>query len=116
MFLLVVGASCLVYLGIELLYITRVPYNADEVNVAGKIYRLKSEIPYVDFRPYKTVLGFYVQLPILFFSDDSLGQSDGPQRAAGPGHRRIHLRRRDHVDPALQPGGGVPGIVPAESA
>ena len=61
---------CFVYLGIEFVYIARLPFVMDEFQGASEVYRLMSEIPYVDFKPYKTVLGYYLQLPPMLLSDD----------------------------------------------
>ncbi len=61
---------CFVYLGIELVYIARLPLVMDEFQGASAVYRLTSEIPYADFKPYKTVLGYYLQLPPMLLSSD----------------------------------------------
>lgn len=42
----------------------------DEFDGAFDVYRLKTQIPYKDFKPYKTVLGYYVQLPPLLMTRD----------------------------------------------
>ncbi|MCB0324193.1 MAG: hypothetical protein KDD69_11500, partial [Bdellovibrionales bacterium] len=46
--------------------IEKLPVAMDEFDGAYDVYRLASELPYRDFKPYKTVLGYYVQLPALF--------------------------------------------------
>lgn len=61
---------CVLYLGIEWAYIARLPFVMDEFQGARTVYRLLSETPYVDFKPYKTVLGYYLQLPPMLLSDD----------------------------------------------
>jgi hypothetical protein len=42
----------------------------DEFDGAYDVYRLKSQLPYRDFKPYKTVLGYYIQLPPLLIVRD----------------------------------------------
>ena len=61
----VLALPCLAYFAIELAYVTRLPLGMDELHGAGAVYKLKSAVPYVDFVPYKNVLGYYVQLPFL---------------------------------------------------
>lgn len=40
----------------------------DEFQGAYAVHRLTRELPYRDFQPYKTVLGYYLQLPVLELS------------------------------------------------
>jgi hypothetical protein len=42
----------------------------DEFDGAYDVYRLKTQLPYRDFKPYKTVIGYYIQLPPLLIADD----------------------------------------------
>ena len=42
----------------------------DEFDGAYDVYRLKTQLPYLNFKPYKTVLGYYVQLPPLLIARD----------------------------------------------
>lgn len=56
------------YLAVQLLYVRRLPLVMDEFDGAYDVYRLRNEIPYVDFQPYKTVLGYYLQLPPLLLA------------------------------------------------
>jgi hypothetical protein len=58
-------ALCLGYLALESVYIARLPLVMDEFQGAFAVERLSHEVPYRDFRPYKTVLGYYLQWPAL---------------------------------------------------
>ena len=53
------------YATIEVLYITRMPLVMDEFQGAYSVHQFASALPYRDFDPYKTVLGYYAQLPAL---------------------------------------------------
>jgi hypothetical protein len=64
-FLLAVWGLLAVYLALETVYILRLPLVMDEFQGASAVHRLSEEVPYRDFRPYKTVLGYYLQLPVL---------------------------------------------------
>ncbi|QQR91664.1 MAG: hypothetical protein IPJ88_08100 [Myxococcales bacterium] len=58
---------CLSYLILESVYILHLPLIVDEYGGFAQVEKLRSELPYRDHRPYKTVLGYYVQLlPTLF--------------------------------------------------
>jgi hypothetical protein len=63
-----VALACLLYLLIQALYVPRLPLDMDEFQGAHTVYRLGSLVPYRDFDPYKTVLGYYVQLPPLLLA------------------------------------------------
>src|SRR6266849_5352658 len=53
------------YLGIESVYIVGFPLIMDEFATAACVYRTIDQlVPYRDYVPYKTVLGYYLQLPI----------------------------------------------------
>src|SRR2546428_536774 len=69
-FHVVIVLLCLGYLSIQLLYITRTEFNPDEVQGAHAVHTLKTQLPYRDLWPYKTVLGYYLQIPVLSMSDD----------------------------------------------
>jgi hypothetical protein len=56
------------FIFVELVFSTTVPFHADEFQGAHAAYRLTHQIPYRDFLPYKTVLGYYVQLPPLLLA------------------------------------------------
>ncbi len=58
------------YLAIELVYFKRLPLVMDELDGAYDVYRLRDQIPYRDFKPYKTVLGYYLELPPLLLARD----------------------------------------------
>jgi hypothetical protein len=58
------------YLALQLLYLRHLPLTTDEFDGALDVYRLRDEVPYVDFKPYKTVLGYYSQLPPLLLGSD----------------------------------------------
>jgi len=53
------------YAAIEALYIPRMRLVMDEMEGAYNVARYASHLPYRDFDPYKTVLGYYLQLPVL---------------------------------------------------
>jgi hypothetical protein len=63
-FVIALSLLMLFYLGLELVYILRFPLVMDEFGGAGIVYRMRQLIPYRHFAPYKTVLGYYIQLPI----------------------------------------------------
>jgi hypothetical protein len=58
----VVVALTLFYVALELLYVSHLPLIWDEFQGAWSVDQFRSELPYRDFRPYKTVLGYYLQL------------------------------------------------------
>ncbi len=58
------------YLALGGLYVARQPLVMDEFQGAAAVDRLADELPYRDFRPYKTVLGYYLQLPFLALGGD----------------------------------------------
>lgn len=68
-FLIAAGLS-LLYFSIQLAYISRLPLVMDEFDGANEAYQLLALTPYKDFRPYKTVLGYYLELPPLLFTSD----------------------------------------------
>ena len=70
LFRLMVLLLCVGYVAIELLYVQRTDFSHDEMQGALTLHRLLSELPYRDFNPYKTVLGYYIQLPSLLISGD----------------------------------------------
>jgi hypothetical protein len=53
------------YLALETIYVLRLPLVMDELQGATEVERLRDALPYRDFPPYKTVLGYYLQLPVL---------------------------------------------------
>lgn len=68
---LVVAGLCGLYLVLELVYIARLPLVMDEFQQAATVARLPERLPYRDHQPYKTVLGYYLQLPVLASISDS---------------------------------------------
>lgn len=68
--LIAIGLS-LLYFGIQLVYLARLPLVMDEFDGANEAFQLLDLTPYKDFRPYKTVLGYYLQLPPLLFTTDA---------------------------------------------
>lgn len=67
---LIAAALSLLYFGIQLVYISRLPLVMDEFDGANEAYQLLQLTPYRDYRPYKTVLGYYVALPPLLLTSD----------------------------------------------
>ncbi len=64
-FILFVLVACLAYLALEAVYVTRLPLIMDEFQGASNVAQLEDGLPYRDFRPFKTVVGYYLQLPAL---------------------------------------------------
>lgn len=56
---------CLLFMTVQVLYILRRPLVMDEFQNAFTAHRFAEQVPYRDFVPYKTVLGYYLQLPML---------------------------------------------------
>lgn len=56
---------CLLFLALQVLYILKRPLVMDEFQNAFATHRFAEQVPYRDFAPYKTVLGYYIQLPAL---------------------------------------------------
>lgn len=58
---------CVTYLIYELIYIPYWALSADEFVFARHIYEYTYHVPYLDFAPYKTILGYYLlSLPFFF--------------------------------------------------
>ncbi|MEO8034622.1 MAG: hypothetical protein ABI837_09325, partial [Acidobacteriota bacterium] len=56
----------LTFLAIESIYVARFPMVMDELGSAYYVHHgLHDRVPYRDYSPYKNVLGYYVQLPLL---------------------------------------------------
>ena len=62
------------YAVLQLAYMQRLPFVMDEFDGAYEAYRLQREVPYRDYVPYKTVLGYYAQLPATFFASSVWGR------------------------------------------
>lgn len=71
-FYIFLSLACLIYFSIELFYTYYAIFSVDEFWFAHWIYQYKHGIPYRDFSPYKTVLGYYFLLPAMLFSNDIL--------------------------------------------
>lgn len=66
-FFLPLTILCLVYLGFEFFFNQYAMISVDEFWFAHRIYEYKDGIPYRDFAPYKTVIGYYLLLlPMLY--------------------------------------------------
>ena len=61
---------CLAYFGLNVFYLRTMPLIMDEFTGAFTVYQFSHGIPYVDFTPYKTILGYYLQLPALMLPGD----------------------------------------------
>jgi hypothetical protein len=66
----IAAVLALLYLVIQAVYISRLPLVMDEFDGANEAYQLLHSTPYRDFRPYKTVLGYYVEVPPLLVTND----------------------------------------------
>lgn len=58
------------YFAIQIVLVRKLPLVMDEFDGAYDVYRLRRQIPYLDYRPYKTVLGYYLELPPLLLTRD----------------------------------------------
>lgn len=67
---LALGLLCVSFFWLQVDYCLRLPLVMDELQGADAVYRLRDQIPYVDFTPYKSVLGYYLQLPFMLLEDD----------------------------------------------
>jgi hypothetical protein len=61
----------LLFLTLETLYAVHRPLSHDEFNGTWCVVEVASGIPYVDFEPYKPVLGYYLQLALLKLAPDT---------------------------------------------
>lgn len=66
-FIMTLASFCLFYLGCELLYNHFTMLSVDEFWFAHRIYQYKDSLPYRDFAPYKTILGYYLLLPPMLY-------------------------------------------------
>ncbi len=69
-FVLIAFVIALAYLTIQIVAITRLPLVMDEFDGAYEAHQLLTRVPYRDFPPYKTVLGYYVQIPPVAVATD----------------------------------------------
>ena len=58
----------LIFVALQVVYAQQIALVMDEFDGAYEAYRLRTDVPYRDFVPYKTVLGYYFQLPATFLS------------------------------------------------
>jgi hypothetical protein len=62
-FFLAIALLSLGYAVLQVIYIEHLPMVMDEFAGEAEVYRLTHSVPYRDFVPYKTVLGYYLSLP-----------------------------------------------------
>ncbi len=63
-----IAIICLSYLIFQIIYIPYAALSVDEFWFAHHIYEYTTKIPYSDFLPYKTVLGYYLlSIPMYFY-------------------------------------------------
>jgi hypothetical protein len=62
---------CCGYLALQVRYVWGLPLVMDEFANAGHIIRVTQGVPYRDYIPYKTIVGYYILLPALLASDSS---------------------------------------------
>ncbi len=63
-----ISLFCLSYLIFQVIYIPHLALSVDEFWFAHHIYEYTHKLPYRDFLPYKTVLGYYLfSFPLFFF-------------------------------------------------
>jgi len=63
----------LFFLGLETYYALQRPLSHDEFNGTWSVVQVSTRVPYVDYEPYKPVLGYYVQLALLQLAPDTWG-------------------------------------------
>ena len=64
----IIGSLCLLYLAIQLGFISYEKLTVDDLWLSYHTYQFKSLLPYRDFSPYKTALGYYILLiPLQLF-------------------------------------------------
>jgi hypothetical protein len=73
-FYFLLTSLCLFYLAVQFAYVIRLPLVMDEFAGMSMIMKHRDGIPYRDFTPYKTVLGYYLQLIPTYFSHDTWQQ------------------------------------------
>jgi hypothetical protein len=65
-------ALCVAYFGVETYFITHNIFSADDFWLAYHTYHYKTGLPYKDFSPYKTVLGYYLMLLPMLVTQGSI--------------------------------------------
>ncbi|MDR3476488.1 MAG: hypothetical protein P4M14_00475 [Gammaproteobacteria bacterium] len=63
---------CVLYCCLEYYYLSHAIFTTDDFWLAFHIYQYKHSIPYRDFAPYKTVLGYYLYLLPMCLSSDPI--------------------------------------------
>lgn len=71
-FFICLFSACLAYFSYEAFATYFSAFYVDDFNFAHLIYRYKNALPYRDFAPYKTVLGYYLLLPPMLSSHSLL--------------------------------------------
>lgn len=71
-FLIMLTLCCLGYLAIAWLYQHHTMIAVDEFWFAHRIYQYHSGLPYRDFAPYKTVIGYYLILPAFYLANSNI--------------------------------------------
>lgn len=70
-FTAITAALCLLYLALQFVYVVTLPLVMDEFQGAYSANLLAGALPYRDVTPYKTVLGYYLQLLPMQLSEDT---------------------------------------------
>jgi hypothetical protein len=65
---------CGTYFWLQTDYCRHLPLVMDELQGAREVHRLRHMVPYVDYAPYKNVLGYYLQLPFMLLYRDLWSQ------------------------------------------
>ena len=68
---LILGVLTLLFLSLETCYAIYRPLSIDEFNGTWSVAQLATGVPYVDFQPYKPVLGYSIQLALLSLAPDT---------------------------------------------
>lgn len=63
--MIVLASLCLFYLAFEYCFNHYSTLSVDEFWFAHSVYQYKDQLPYRDFAPYKTILGYYLLLPTM---------------------------------------------------
>jgi hypothetical protein len=69
-FFIVLSVLISAYFVLNYFYLKRMPLIMDEYSGAWWVYQFTQGVPYVDFMPYKTIIGYYIQLPALMLPGD----------------------------------------------
>jgi hypothetical protein len=68
------GLLCAAFFWLQVRYCRHLPLVMDELQGASAVYQLRNLVPYVDFTPYKNVVGYYLQLPFMLLYRDLWSQ------------------------------------------